>query len=128
MPVSLVTIPDFDLQQIQRGERVVVPFRPASPDAARSVRRKPAWLPSARGLEFRRAVSSAPYGPAAAGAPLHRHRAAWRVLLPTATTTPQLRPPRLRAAKLLQLPLQLHDWFGDGQCAFAIHYQSPLGD
>jgi hypothetical protein len=23
---------------------------------------------------------------------------------------------------------KLHDWFGDGQCAFAVHYQSPLGD
>jgi osmotically-inducible protein OsmY len=22
---------------------------------------------------------------------------------------------------------KLHDWFGDGQCAFAVHYQSPLG-
>ena len=26
----------------------------------------------------------------------------------------QLRPPRLGAAKLIQLALQLHDWFGNG--------------
>ena len=39
----------------------------------------------------------------------------------------QLRPPRLTAAKLLQLALQLRDWFWNGY-AFTIHYQPPLGD
>ena len=40
----------------------------------------------------------------------------------------QLRPPRLGAAKLIQLALQLHDWLGDGWCAFAVHDQPPFGD
>jgi hypothetical protein len=37
----------------------------------------------------------------------------------------QLRPPRLTASKLLQLSLQLRDWFWN-RCSFTIHYQPPL--
>src|SRR5438128_378690 len=36
----------------------------------------------------------------------------------------QLRPPRLGAAKLIQLALQLGDWLRNG-CAFAVHNQPP---
>jgi hypothetical protein len=39
----------------------------------------------------------------------------------------QLRTPRLGASKLLQLALQLSDWFWNG-CAFTLHYQPHLGD
>jgi hypothetical protein len=35
----------------------------------------------------------------------------------------QLRPMRLRAAKLIQLPLQLLDRTRNGRCAFAVQYQ-----
>src|ERR1700739_3248125 len=39
----------------------------------------------------------------------------------------QLRPYRSRAAELLQLALQLHNGFGNRQCAFAVHVRSrPL--
>src|SRR6202040_4446279 len=38
----------------------------------------------------------------------------------------QLRPPRLGAAKLIQLALQLGDWLSNG-CAFAVHNQPPPG-
>src|SRR5713101_1873615 len=38
----------------------------------------------------------------------------------------QLRPPRLAAAKLIQLALQLGDWLRNG-CAFAVHNQPPPG-
>src|SRR5713101_7457804 len=38
----------------------------------------------------------------------------------------QLRPPRLGAAKLIQLALQLVDWLRNG-CAFAVHNQPPPG-
>src|ERR1700676_2842193 len=38
----------------------------------------------------------------------------------------QLRPPRLGAAKLIQLALQLGDWLRNG-CAFAVHNQPPPG-
>src|SRR5258708_12478323 len=38
----------------------------------------------------------------------------------------QLRPPRLSAAKLIQLALQLVDWLGNS-CAFAVHIQPPPG-
>src|SRR5713101_7605571 len=38
----------------------------------------------------------------------------------------QLRPPRLGAAKLIQLALQLGDWLGNGY-AFAVHNQPPPG-
>jgi hypothetical protein len=39
----------------------------------------------------------------------------------------QLRAPRLGTPKLLQLALQLRDWFWNG-CAFTLHYQPHLGD
>jgi hypothetical protein len=39
----------------------------------------------------------------------------------------QLRPPRLRASKLLQLPLRLRHWFWN-EFAFTIHNQPHLGD
>jgi len=39
----------------------------------------------------------------------------------------QLRPPRLRASKLLQLALQLRDGFWNG-CALTVHNQPHLGD
>jgi hypothetical protein len=39
----------------------------------------------------------------------------------------QLCPPRLGASKLLQLALQLRNWFWNG-CAFAVHDQPHLGD
>jgi hypothetical protein len=39
----------------------------------------------------------------------------------------QLRPPRLRASKLLQLALQLRHWFWNGG-ALTVHYQPHLGD
>src|SRR3954447_23643293 len=38
----------------------------------------------------------------------------------------QFRPPRLSAAKLIQLALQLGDWLGN-RCAFAVHIQPPPG-
>jgi hypothetical protein len=39
----------------------------------------------------------------------------------------QFRTSPLGAPKLLQLALQLRDWFWNG-CAFALHYQPHLGD
>ncbi|MGA3020034.1 MAG: hypothetical protein ABSF62_23185 [Bryobacteraceae bacterium] len=39
----------------------------------------------------------------------------------------QLRSRRLGASELLQLALQLRDWFGN-RCAFTVHYQPPPGD
>jgi hypothetical protein len=33
----------------------------------------------------------------------------------------------MRAAKLLQLPLQMRDWLGD-ELPFTVHNQSPPGD
>jgi hypothetical protein len=39
----------------------------------------------------------------------------------------QLRTPRLGAPKLLQLALQLRDWFCNG-CAFTPHYQPHFSD
>src|SRR5580658_962619 len=47
----------------------------------------PAWLPFAGRLELRRAVSSDPYNPAAAGARRRTHRVAWRVRPPPAKVT-----------------------------------------
>jgi hypothetical protein len=78
------------------------------------------------GWEFRRAASSAPYSPAAAVATLdicrvvgpHRGLPQW---------LRQLRPPRLGAAKLVQLALQLHDCLRDRWCDLAVHYQTLLG-
>ncbi len=52
----------------------------ASPDAERSVQRMPAWLPSVGGWVLRRAVSSAPYNPAVAGARRRTRRVAGPVL------------------------------------------------
>jgi hypothetical protein len=45
--------------------------------------------------------------------------------LPTATRKP--RPPRLGAAKLIQLMLQLR-LARNGWCAFVVHYRPTLGD
>ena len=37
----------------------------------------------------------------------------------------QLRPPRLRAPKLIQLVLQLRDWFGNGVCFCGLNLSRP---
>src|SRR5713101_2226928 len=70
------------------GPRPRSSILPASLDAARSVRRTPAWLLSVGGLEFRRVVSSTPYSPAEAGARQNTHRVAGPVRPQPATATP----------------------------------------